>query len=273
MTGSFRSARLTNTHRAPRPWWIVAPAVIAIALLALPIVALLWRTPWSSLVDLLSTNLAFDALRVSLVVSLVAAGLCLVLGLPLAWTLARLRGWTRRIVRSIVLLPMVLPPVVAGTALLFALGPRQSLIGPTLERIGIVVPFTTAGAVLAATVVALPFFVLAVEAAMEENADGLEAAAATLGASPGAIFRRITLPRARSSILAGVVLAWARALGEFGATLTFAGNVPGRTQTLPLATFLSLEAGDPDQALALSVVLLLVSLGVLIGLRDRWLLR
>ncbi len=253
------------------PAWLIAPAIIGVVLLALPLVALAWRAPWKTIGTILRGDAVVDALLLSLLVSSIAAGLCLVLGIPLAWMLARTAFPGRRIVRAIVLLPMVLPPVVVGTALLFALSPRRGLIGPTLDDwFGIQLPFTTAGAVLAATAVALPFFVVAVEAALRNDADDLEGAAATLGASPSMIFRRVTLPKIAPAIGAGLALSWARALGEFGATLTFAGNVPGETQTLPLATFLSLESGDGDAAVALSLLLLAVSLVVLVGLRDRW---
>ncbi|MGI9601099.1 MAG: molybdate ABC transporter permease subunit [Acidimicrobiales bacterium] len=257
--------------RTPR--LLAVPAAIGLLLLSLPIAALLWRMPWSSVWSLWSDPDALEALRVSLVVSGASAVLCLVLGLPLAWFIGRLDRRWGPLVRAIVLLPMVLPPVVAGTALLFALSPRRGLLGPALDRIGVVLPFTTAGAVLAATVVALPFFVITAESALRPDPDGLEDAAATLGASPTTILRRITLPRALPAVAAGTALAWARALGEFGATITFAGNVPGRTRTLPLAIFQDLEGGRFESALALSLILLIVSLAVLITLRDRWLLR
>ena len=174
--------------------------------------------------------------------------------------------------RALVLLPMVLPPVVGGIALLFALG-RRGLVGEWLDEFfGITLPFTTAGAIVAASFVALPFFVITVEAALRQTDVRLEEAAATLGASRWYTFRRVTVPAITPALIAGTALAWARALGEFGATITFAGNLQGRTQTLPLATFLSLESGRPEEALALSLVLLVVSLAVLISMRDRWLI-
>ena len=254
--------------RAPRS--ILVVALLGIAFLALPVVGLLQRAPWSSLDDLLGRRAVLDALRVSLTVSAIAAGIVVVLGTPLAWVLARVDIPLRRLVRALVILPMVLPPVVGGTALLFALG-RRGLVGQWLDRwFDITLPFTMTGAVVAATFVALPFYVMTVEGALRTMGDDLEQIAGTLGASPLTVLRRITLPRLLPAMGAGLALAWARALGEFGATITFAGNLPGRTRTLPLATFQALES-DPEAALALSLVLLAVSLVVLLPTRDRWL--
>ena len=254
--------------RAPRS--ILVVALLGIAFLALPVVGLLQRAPWSSLDDLLGRRAVLDALRVSLTVSAVAAAIVVVLGTPLAWMLVRVDIPMRRLVRALVVLPMVLPPVVGGTALLFALG-RRGLVGQWLDRwFDITLPFTMAGAVVAATFVALPFYVMTVEGALRTRGDDLEQMAGTLGASPLTVLRRITLPRLLPAMGAGLALAWARALGEFGATITFAGNLPGRTRTLPLATFQALES-DPEAALALSLVLLAVSLVVLLPTRDRWL--
>ena len=253
---------------APRT--VLAIAGLAVAFLALPVVGLLQRTPWTGLGDLLTQPTVADALILSVLISLVAAAVILVLGTPLAWVLARVQVPGRRVLRALVVLPMVLPPVVGGTALLFALG-RRGLVGQWLDTwFGLTLPFTTAGAVVAATFVALPFYVVAVEGALRAGPDHLEQMASTLGARPLTVLRRITLPRLMPAIGAGLALAWARALGEFGATITFAGNLPGRTQTLPLATFLALET-DPEAALALSLLMLAVSLAVLIPLRDRWL--
>ena len=254
--------------QAPRSVLVVA--VLGIAFLALPVVGLLQRAPWSSLDDLLGRRAVLDALRVSLTVSAVAAAIVVVLGTPLAWMLVRVDIPMRRLVRALVVLPMVLPPVVGGTALLFALG-RRGLVGQLLDRwFDITLPFTMAGAVVAATFVALPFYVMTVEGALRTMGDDLEQMAGTLGAPPLTVLRRITLPRLLPAMGAGLALAWARALGEFGATITFAGNLPGRTRTLPLATFQALES-DPEAALALSLVLLAVSLVVLLPTRDRWL--
>ncbi|MEE2768606.1 MAG: ABC transporter permease [Actinomycetota bacterium] len=253
---------------APRT--VLAAAGLGVAFLALPVLGLLQRTPWTGLGDLLTRPAVADALMLSVLVSLVAAAVILVLGTPLAWVLARVQVPGRRVLRALVVLPMVLPPVVGGTALLFALG-RRGLVGQWLDAwFGVTLPFTTAGAVVAATFVALPFYVVAVEGALRAGSDHLEQMASTLGARPLTVLRRITLPRLMPAIGAGLALAWARALGEFGATITFAGNLPGRTQTLPLATFLALET-DPEAALALSLLMLAISLAVLIPLRDRWL--
>jgi len=253
---------------APRS--VVAVAAAAVLLLALPVLALVQRAPWSGLTSLLTRREVVDALGVSLVVSLLAAAIVLVLGTPLAWMLARVDLPLRRLVRALVLLPMVLPPVVGGTALLFALG-RRGLFGQWLDRwFDLTLPFTTAGAVVAAPFVALPFYVVTVEGALRTSGEDLEQVASTLGAGPVAVLRRITLPRLLPAMGAGLALAWARALGEFGATITFAGNLPGRTRTLPLATFQALES-DPEAAIALSLVLLTVSLAVLVPTRDRWL--
>jgi len=261
---------MTGTGLRGAPRSVVAVAAAAVLLLALPVLALVQRAPWSGLSSLLTRREVVDALGVSLVVSLLAAGIVLVLGTPLAWVLARVDLPLRRLVRALVLLPMVLPPVVGGTALLLALG-RRGLFDQWLDRwFDLTLPFTTAGAVVAATFVALPFYVVTVEGALRTSGEDLEQVASTLGAGPVAVLRRITLPRLLPAIGAGLALAWARALGEFGATITFAGNLPGRTRTLPLATFQALES-DPEAAIALSLVLLAVSLAVLIPTRDRWL--
>lgn len=254
------------------PLVLAGPAAVAVGFLVLPVVALIQRAPWSSLADLLTTSTVADAMRLSIVVSLTATAVGVGFGLPLAWLLARVDFPGRALVRALVLLPMVLPPVVGGTALLFALG-RRGLVGQWLDRwFGLTLPFSTTGAVVAATFVAMPFFVLTVEAAIRQSDASLEEAAATLGAGPLTTFRRVTLPLVAPSIAAGAALTWARALGEFGATVAFAGNVPGRTQTLPLATFLALES-RPEEAIALSLVLLAVSLAVLVSLRRHWILR
>jgi molybdate transport system permease protein len=248
---------------------LVLPAALAVAFVALPLVGLFVRTPWRTLVSSLSDPVVLDALRLSLIASVGAAVVAAVLGIPLAWVLTRTDwrglGW----VRALVLVPLVLPPVVAGVALLLAFGPR-GLLGPLLERLGIVLPFSTAGTVLAAAFVALPFLVLTVEGAMAGLDRGAEDVAATLGAGRLRVFVTVTLPSIAPALLAGLLLAWARALGEFGATLTFAGNLPGVTQTMPLAVYQSL-AVSPRSALALSVLLLVVSVVVVVGLHSRWL--
>jgi molybdate transport system permease protein len=208
-------------------------------------------------------------MRLSLVTSLGATVTAALVGLPLAWLLARAEFPGRSLVRAVVLLPLVLPPVVGGAALLFALGRRGLVGGPVADATGLVLPFSTAGVVLATTFVAMPFLVITVEGALRGLDRRHEEAAETLGAGRWTVLRRITLPAVAPSLVAGLALTWARALGEFGATITFAGNLQGRTRTLPLAVFVALES-DRDTAIALSLVLVAVSLAVIVLLRDRW---
>jgi molybdate transport system permease protein len=251
-----------------------APAALAfgaLALVLLPLVGLALRTPWSSIGSDLGQHDALLALRLSLECSLGALGLSAVLGLPLAWVLARYRFPGRSLARALVTLPMVLPPVVGGIALLYAFG-RRGFAGRWLYSLtGWRLPFTAAGAIVAEAFVAMPFLVVTAEAAFRSVDRRAEEAAATLGASPAYRFRRVTLPTVAPALAAGAALCWARALGEFGATITFAGNFPGTTQTMPLAIYVHIESGSDGIALALSLVLLAVSLIVLVGLRDRWL--
>lgn len=252
------------------PWPVALPAVLALAFLALPVMGLLVRTPWGHLVEILTSKTSLDALRLSLETSLFATVIAFLVGVPLAWMLARSEFVGRRLARALVTVPLVLPPVVGGIALLLAFG-RRGLVGQYLDSCcGVTLPFTTPGVVVAETFVAMPFLIITVEGALRGLDAKLEDAAATLGAGRWTIFRRVTLPLIGPSLVAGAVLTFARALGEFGATITFAGNLPGVTQTLPLAVYVGLE-GDLDQAIALSLVLLLVSIAVLVGLRDRWL--
>jgi molybdate transport system permease protein len=259
-----------NRARRRPPALVVGLAVVAIAFVALPLAGLLARADWGGLVDDLRTPEAREALRLSLLSSLAAAALAVVLGLPLAWILARTSVPGRPLLRGLVLLPMVLPPVVGGVALLAAFS-RRGLVGGWLhDTLGVQLTFSIWGVILAEAFVALPFFVITVEAALRTVDRRYEEVAATLGASRAAVFGRVTVPLIAPSLVAGTVLAWARALGEFGATITFAGNIQGRTQTLPLAVYLALES-DRDAAIALSLVLLAISLVVLVSLRDRWL--
>ncbi len=247
-------------------------AGLAFAFIVLPLVGLLSEVAWSRLWHDLTTAEAAAALRLSLVCSLAAAALAFVLGVPLAWVLARCEFPGRAAVRALTLLPMVLPPVVGGVGLLYAFG-RTGFVGAWLDQwFGIHLTFSTTGVILAETFVALPFLVITVEAAFRGLDRDLEDAAATLGASRRTVVRRVTLPVAGPAIAAGVALAWARALGEFGATITFAGNIQGRTRTVPLAVYLFLQS-DPEVAIALSLVLVAVSVGVLTALRGRWLVR
>jgi molybdate transport system permease protein len=240
-----------------------------LALVILPVAGLVVRVPWSGAGDVLSSGGALTALALSLQVSTSAALLALVLGFPLAWILARPPFPGQSLLRAVVVLPLVLPPVVGGVALLAALG-RRGLVGGLLADLGVGLPFTRAGAVVAATFVCFPLLVLAVEGGISSLDGRLDQAAATLGASPWYTLRRVTLPLLRPQIVAGLVLAWARALGEFGATITFAGNLRGRTQTLPLAVFETLQS-DPGSAIALSLVMVVLSLTVLVALRGRFL--
>ena len=242
---------------------------LGLALFLLPLVGLAWRTPWAELPDLLASDVVVDALWLSLVTSVSATAIALVLGVPLAWLLARVEFPGRSVVRALVLLPLVLPPVVGGAALLFALG-RRGLVGePLYQASGLVLPFSTWGAILAVTFVAMPFLVITVEGALRNLDDRYEGAAASLGAGRWTVLRRVTLPMIGPSLLAGLLLTWARAFGEFGATITFAGNLQGRTQTLPLAVFMALES-NRDVAVAISLLMVVISLGVLVALRDRW---
>ena len=252
------------------PAVVVAVAGVGVLFVGLPIVALLIRAPWSDLGSRLTDRTVTDSLWLSTTTSLAAAAIALVLGVPLALVLATTQARGRSVLRALVALPMVLPPVVGGAALLFAFGRRGVVGGPAYDHTGLLLPFSAWGVVVANAFVALPFLVLTVEAGLR-NADGRYAeAAATLGASRFTILRRVTLPMAWPSIVAGAVLSWARALGEFGATVTFAGNLQGRTQTMPLAVFIALES-DRGTAIAISLVLIAVSLAVLVPLRDRWL--
>lgn len=255
--------------RERMPVALAAPAALAVVFLLLPLVALLVRAPWGDLAALLTGADAVAALRLSVVTASAATALSLVVGVPLAWVLARCGPRTGRLLRALVTVPLVLPPVVGGLALLLAFG-RVGLVGTYLDLwFGYTMPFTTAAVVLAQTFVAMPFLVLSVEGALRAADRGLEEAAATLGSGVVATFRRVTLPLVAPSVAAGAVLCWARALGEFGATITFAGNLTGRTRTMPLAVYQAFQT-DPDAAVALSLVLLGVAVGVLVLLRDRW---
>jgi molybdate transport system permease protein len=255
-------------ERAPLPLVVLAAA--AVLFFVAPLLGLVARVPWQGALSELVTPEALTALQLSLVVSIAATVLAVVLGVPLAWVYARVPFPGRDVVRALTTLPMILPPVVGGVALLLAFG-RRGLVGEWLDAaLGIRLPFTTAGAVLAATFVAMPFLVLTVEAGLRSMDRRYEDAARTLGAGRWTVFRRVTLPLVAPSLFAGAVLCWARALGEFGATITFAGNLPGTTQTLPLAVYLALET-RPEAATVLSLVLLAVSLAVLVLLRDRYL--
>lgn len=261
-----------NRHPRRSPAILLIPALLALALLMIPLAGLVIRAPWSRLPELLTDESSLVALRLSLVTATLATVLCVLLGVPLAWLLAKPGLPGRSFLRALVTVPLVMPPVVGGVALLLVFG-RRGIIGEWLDRaFGFTVPFTTPAVVIAETFVALPFLVLSVEGALRASDRRFEEAAATLGAGRWTVFRRVTLPLVAPGVAAGAVLAWARALGEFGATITFAGNNPALTRTMPLAVYLELET-DPDAAVALSLVLLVVSVATLALLRDRWVTR
>jgi molybdate transport system permease protein len=252
------------------PAALVVLASLAAVLLALPLVGLLVEAPWGSLLRRVTDPAVTEALRLSVVTATLATLVSLVLGVPLAWVLARSTLPGRAVLRALVLVPLVLPPVVGGVALLLVLG-RRGLVGQYLDAwFGLSLPFTTAAVVVAEAFVAMPFLVLAVEGALRAADRRFEDVAATLGASRWTTFRRVTLPPVAPGVAAGAVLAWARALGEFGATITFAGSFPGVTRTMPLAVYAVLEAGDVEGAVVLSLALLAVSVAVLVLMRHRW---
>jgi molybdate transport system permease protein len=257
-------------RRQSVPILVAALATVGIAFFLLPLLGLLLRAPWGDASRSLTAPETLEALKLSLLASLSATGIALLLGVPMAWIYARVEFPGRAVLRALTTLPMVLPPVVGGIALLLAFG-RRGLLGSWLDHtFGITLPFTTAGVVMAETFVAMPFLILTVEAGLRSMDRRYEEAARTLGASRWRVFTQVTLPLIGPSLFAGAVLCWARALGEFGATITFAGNFPGITQTMPLAVYLLLETNQ-EASFILSLVLLLISLLVLIGLRRRWL--
>ncbi len=263
-------------HPAPRPWrprasraLLVVPAALAVALVVVPLLGLLAGTEWTELPARLSDPLVRPALWLSFVTTVATVVVCLLLGTPLAWLLSRADGRTATWLRAVLTVPVVLPPVVGGVALLLAYG-RNGVLGSTLlEVFGVRIPFTPVAVVLAQVFVSLPFFVLAAEGSMRGIDRRVLDVATTLGASPARVLLRVALPLAAPGIASGAALAWARALGEFGATITFAGNFAGRTQTAPLAVYVALQE-DPQTAVALSLALLFVSVLVLGLLRGRW---
>ncbi|WP_300430668.1 ABC transporter permease [uncultured Nocardioides sp.] len=272
MTSAPSPAR--TPARAPSlgrpPLLLLVPGSVGAALLVVPLVALLLDTPWSDLGAQLADPAVRDALWLSGLTSALTVALCVLLGTPLAWLLARVDFPGRRLLRGLVAVPLVLPPVVAGVALVAALGRNGLLGGPLHDVTGWTIPYTTTAVVLAHTFVSLPFFVLSVEGSLRTAGERFDVVAATLGADRWTTFSRVTLPLALPGVAAGCVLAWARSLGEFGATITFAGNFPGTTQTMPSLIYTTLQA-DPAAARTLSMLLLVVSIGVLVGLRRRWL--
>ncbi|UED84314.1 molybdate ABC transporter permease subunit [Streptomyces profundus] len=255
-------------RRRRPPLTLALPALLAVAFLLVPLLGVLVDAPWGELGERLTAPAVTEALRLSLLVSGWALLISLLLGVPLAWLLARTEFPGRTLVRCLVILPLVLPPTVAGVALAQGFG-RRGVLGEHLERFGVQLSFTTAGAVVAAVFVAMPFLVISLEGALSGLDPHFEEAAATMGAGALRTLWLVTLPMLRPALTAGAALCWARALGEFGATITFAGNLPGVTQTLPLKVYLLLQ-GDPAGATAVSLLLLVIAAAVLIALRGRW---
>ncbi|MFC5177403.1 ABC transporter permease [Nocardioides taihuensis] len=255
------AARRATTVGLPR--WVVLPAALGALFIVLPLVAMIMRVDWADFPSLVTSPSAREALLLSLRTSLAATVLCVVLGVPMALVLARTSFPGQGVLRSLVLLPLVLPPVVGGIALLYTFG-RRGLLGEELDVLGLQVAFSTTAVVMAQTFVALPFLVVSLEGALRTAGDRYEAVAATLGARPTTVFRRVTLPLVLPGLASGAVLSFARALGEFGATITFAGSLEGVTRTLPLQIYLQRET-DPDAAVALSLVLVAVAV-LVIGL-------
>jgi molybdate transport system permease protein len=244
-------------------------AALAVLFFVFPLIGLITGAPWGHIGSVITSKTAVDALRLSIFASLASTALALCFGFPLAWLLARGRFPGKGLVRGLTTLPMVLPPVVGGIALLLAYG-RRGFIGEPLDNVtGISLPFTLPGVIVAESFVAMPFFVITLESGLRAVNRKLEDAARSLGAGRWTVFRRVTLPLVWPSLAAGMVLAWARALGEFGATITFAGNLPGVTQTMPLAIYISQSSGMTDEAIALSLILVVVSLAVMAFRRDR----
>jgi molybdate transport system permease protein len=243
-------------------------AALAALFFVFPLIGMITGAPWGNVLNVITMKSSLDALQLSLIASLSSTALALLFGFPLAWLLARGQFRGKVLVRGLVTLPMVLPPVVGGIALLLAYG-RRGIIGEPLDKaFGISLPFTLAGVIVAESFVAMPFFVITAESGLRSMNRRLEDAARSLGAKRLTVFRRVTLPLIWPSLAAGLVLTWARALGEFGATITFAGNLPGKTQTMPLAIYISQSSGKTDEAIALSLILVLVSLVVMIFRRQ-----
>ena len=259
-----------RTVRRDIPRVVIVPAVLAGALLMLPLIALLARMDWRALPEVLANPGTLEALWLSLITATAATLICLVLGVPLAVVLSRARGTLAALLRAMVTLPLVLPPLVGGLALLSLLG-RGGMLGDWLFELGIRVPFTTPAVVIAQTFVALPFLVISVEGSLRSMNPELEEAAATLGASPSSVLLRVTLPIITPGLIAGTILSFTRALGEFGATALFAGNAAGTTRTVPLAIYTAFNGAgvSQDMALALSLILIVVSITTLVILRGR----
>jgi len=248
------------------PRWVVVIAAVGTAFILLPLVAIVSRVDWAHFAQLVTSSTSVAALLLSLKTATLSTALCIVFGVPIALVLARTRFTGQRVVRALVLLPLVLPPVVGGTALLYTFG-RNGLLGATFTVLGIQIAFSTTAVILAQTFVSIPFLILSLEGALRTAGTRYEVVAATLGARPATVLLRITLPLMLPALVSGVILSFARALGEFGATLTFAGSLQGVTRTLPLEIYLQLET-NPDAAVALSLVLVAVAL-IVVGLAHR----
>jgi molybdate transport system permease protein len=256
----------SRTPRLGLPVWVFIPAAIGLLFVLLPLVAMLTRVEWAQFPALITSESSRAALVLSLKTSLASTGLCVVLGVPMATVLARAEFPGKSAVRSLVLLPLVIPPVVGGIALLYTFG-RRGLLGHTMEVLGLQVAFSTTAVVLAQTFVAMPFLVVSLEGALRTGGQRFEEVAATLGARPTTVFLRVTLPLVLPGLASGAILAFARALGEFGATITFAGSLQGVTRTLPLEIYLQRET-DPQAAVALSLLLVVVAALVMAATRH-----
>jgi len=249
---------------------MLIPAAVGLGLVLLPLAGLVSRAPWARLPEILSSGEVLIALRLSVTTATAATVLCVFAGVPLAWLLARTSLPGRSVIRGLVTVPLVIPPVVGGVALLVTFG-RNGVVGSWLyETFGVSLPFTTSAVVIAQAFVAMPFLIVAVEGALRTADPRYDDVAATLGASRWTTFRRVTLPSVAPGVVAGAVLCWARALGEFGATVTFAGSFPGITRTLPLSAYVAIGAGDTDAAIAVSLIMIAVAVAVLVLLRERW---
>ncbi|KRF26599.1 ABC transporter permease [Phycicoccus sp. Soil803] len=259
-------ATLRGQPRLGLPAWVFVPAAVGATFVVLPLVAMLTRVEWGSFGSLITSESSRAALALSLRTSLASTVLCILFGVPMALVLARTEFRGQSIARSLVLLPLVLPPVVGGIALLYTFG-RKGLLGHSIEVLGLQIAFSTTAVVMAQTFVALPFLVVSLEGALRTGGQRFEEVAATLGARPTTVFLRVTLPLVLPGLASGAVLAFARALGEFGATITFAGSLQGVTRTLPLEIYLQRET-DPQAAVALSLVLVVVAT-VVIALTRR----
>ena len=271
VTGASRATgNVTFRNRIsglPAPWWVYLIAAVGVTVIVLPPLALVLKTPWDTFIEQVTSQSSRDALRLSLQTAAATTVLCVLLGVPMAVVFSRHDGLLVRVIRSLVLLPLVLPPVVGGLALLYTFG-RLGILGGPMREAGIDIAFTTTAVILAQTFVALPFMVISVEGALRTAGTRYEDVAATLGASPTRVLWKVTVPLVAPSVLAGLVLSFARALGEFGATITFAGNAPGVTQTAPLAIYVA-AIDDPQQAIPMSLLLVLISLIVVVGVHSR----